>query len=46
MELEKVINPALRRGRDSSIKPMQKDPSFSITALKGTEERSMKENKA
>lgn len=30
MELEKVINPALQRGQDSSIKPVQKEKDSSI----------------
>lgn len=34
MELEKVINPALQQGQDSSIKPVHKDFPFSITASK------------
>lgn len=28
MELEKVINPALQQGQDSSIKPVHKDSSI------------------
>lgn len=38
MELEKVINPALQQGQDSSIKPVHKDSSIFNYCLQSAEE--------
>lgn len=38
MEVEKVINPALQRGQDSSIKPVQKDSSIFNYCFQSREE--------
>ncbi len=38
MKLEKVINPALQQGQDSSIKPVHKDSSIFNYCLQSAEE--------
>ena len=42
MELEKVINPALQQGQDSSIKPAHKDSSIFNYCFPSTEESKKK----
>lgn len=43
MELEKVINPALQQGQDSSIKQVHKDSSIFNYCLQSTEESQKKQ---